>query len=175
MFIIFLFASLQYRSRVVGNKESLLLRLIGESGNMGIWRKHLLDKVKGDISQAEFKKILEVCVVLIVCEPKLSRPYCTYSPFCPPAFCPYYISMLILFVILTPQALEKSNKIKTVSSVREPRKKLYMLFGTEPNTAITGGTWYSDADFDAEFVNIVYKTCYEYLANRVCSRSCALV
>jgi hypothetical protein len=49
------------RARVVGNKESLLLRLIGESGNMGIWRKHLLDKVKGDISQAEFKKILEVC------------------------------------------------------------------------------------------------------------------
>jgi DNA-directed RNA polymerase III subunit RPC6 len=66
------------------------------------------------------------------------------------------------------QALEKNNKIKTVSSVREPRKKLYMLFGTEPNTAITGGTWYSDADFDAEFVNIVYKTCFEYLTQRVC-------
>lgn len=92
------------RSRAVGNKESLLLRLIGEAGNMGmcgrsfhlvlrfagqamflcnstwfivifflaglwlficvgIWRKHLLDKVKGDISQAEFKKIMEVCII----------------------------------------------------------------------------------------------------------------
>ena len=64
--------------------------------------------------------------------------------------------------------MEKGNKIKTVQSVREPRKKLYMLYSTEPHRSITGGTWYSDTDFDAEFVNLIYTKCLEFVAARVC-------
>lgn len=42
--------------------------------------------------------------------------------------------------------------IKSIRSVVSKSKKLYVLFDVEPAKEITGGPWYSDQEFDHEFV-----------------------
>lgn len=43
--------------------------------------------------------------------------------------------------------------IKSVRSVVSKSKKLYMVFDMVPAKEITGGPWYSDQEFDHDFVN----------------------
>lgn len=60
---------------------------------------------------------------------------------------------------LPQQALDKNIKlleqrllIKNVRSVGSKTKKLYMLYELAPAKEITGGPWYTDQEFDHEFV-----------------------
>lgn len=46
------------------------------------------------------------------------------------------------------------------------KKKVYMLFNLEPDKSLTGGAWYSDQDFEAEFVSILSQQCYRYLKEK---------
>ena len=48
--------------------------------------------------------------------------------------------------------LEQRMLIKSIRSVVSKSKKLYVLFDVEPAKEITGGPWYSDQEFDHEFV-----------------------
>lgn len=43
-----------------------------------------------------------------------------------------------------------------------------MLFDLEPDRSVTGGAWYSDQDFDAEFVYVLNQTCFKFLQEKVC-------
>lgn len=47
------------------------------------------------------------------------------------------------------------------------KKKLYMLFNLEPDTSVTGGAWYSDQDFESEFVEVLNQQCYRCLLQKV--------
>lgn len=49
--------------------------------------------------------------------------------------------------------MEQRNLIKSVRSVVSKSKKLYMIFDMVPAKEITGGPWYSDQEFDHDFVN----------------------
>lgn len=51
------------------------------------------------------------------------------------------------------KALETRRLIKPVKSVAAKAKKLYMLFNLQPAKELTGGVWYSDLEFDHEFIN----------------------
>ena len=42
-----------------------------------------------------------------------------------------------------------------------------MLFNLEPDITVTGGAWYSDQDFESEFVEVLNQQCYKYLEQRV--------
>jgi len=53
----------------------------------------------------------------------------------------------------TLKLLEQRQLIKSVKSVTSRAKKLYMLFEEVPATEITGGAWYTEGEFDHEFVN----------------------
>jgi len=60
---------------------------------------------------------------------------------------------------LPQQSLDKNIKlleqrllIKNVRSVGSKTKKLYMLYELAPAKEITGGPWYTDQEFDHEFV-----------------------
>ena len=44
---------------------------------------------------------------------------------------------------------------------------MYMLFNLEPDITVTGGAWYSDQDFESEFVEVLNQQCYKYLEQRV--------
>ena len=51
------------------------------------------------------------------------------------------------------KALEARQLIKPVKAVTAKAKKLYMLYDLQPDRSITGGPWYSDLDFDYEFIS----------------------
>ena len=53
----------------------------------------------------------------------------------------------------TLKILEQRNLIKSVRSVVSKSKKLYMLYDVIPAKEITGGPWYTDQEFDSEFVD----------------------
>jgi DNA-directed RNA polymerase III subunit RPC6 len=50
------------------------------------------------------------------------------------------------------KTLETRRLIKPVKSVTAKAKKLYMLYSLTPAKELTGGVWYSDLEFDHEFI-----------------------
>jgi DNA-directed RNA polymerase III subunit RPC6 len=52
----------------------------------------------------------------------------------------------------TLKMLSDRNLIKSVRSVVSKSKKLYMLYDVEPAKEVTGGPWYTDQEFDHEFI-----------------------
>lgn len=61
------------------------------------------------------------------------------------------------------KSLENKKIIKAVKSVAAHKKKVYMLFNLEPDSTLTGGSWYSGEDFESEFVDVLNQQCYRYL------------
>lgn len=53
--------------------------------------------------------------------------------------------------------LERRSLIKSVKSIHQKTKKIWMLYDLTPSTDITGGPWYTDNEFDHEFVNEIAK------------------
>lgn len=51
------------------------------------------------------------------------------------------------------KALEARRLIKPVKSVTAKSKKLYMVYELTPSKELTGGVWYSDLEFDHEFIS----------------------
>jgi DNA-directed RNA polymerase III subunit RPC6 len=51
------------------------------------------------------------------------------------------------------KSLENRRLIKPVKSVTAKSKKLYMLYDLTPSKELTGGVWYSDLEFDHEFIS----------------------
>ena len=64
------------------------------------------------------------------------------------------------------KALESKKLIKAVKSVNATKKKVYMLYGLEPDISVTGGAWYSDQDFESEFVEILNQQCCKFLQQK---------
>ncbi|XP_054707428.1 DNA-directed RNA polymerase III subunit RPC6-like [Uloborus diversus] len=66
--------------------------------------------------------------------------------------------------------LESKKRIKSVKSVAASKKKVYMLYDIEPDRTVTGGTWYSDQEFESEFVDVLNQQCYRYLQQvKICA------
>ncbi|KAG7202576.1 hypothetical protein KM043_009772 [Ampulex compressa] len=64
------------------------------------------------------------------------------------------------------KSLETKKFIKAVKSVAASKKKVYMLYNLEPDRSVTGGAWYQDQDFEAEFVDILNQQCYRFLEQK---------
>ncbi|KAK6181593.1 hypothetical protein SNE40_009417 [Patella caerulea] len=62
--------------------------------------------------------------------------------------------------------LESKKLIKAVKSVAASKKKVYMLYNLEPDRSVTGGAWYSDQDFESEFVEVLNQQCFKYLQQK---------
>lgn len=63
--------------------------------------------------------------------------------------------------------LETKKLIKAVKSVTASKKKLYMLYGLEPDKSVTGGAWYSGTEFESEYVQILHEQCYQFVKRRL--------
>lgn len=59
--------------------------------------------------------------------------------------------------------LETRKLIKAVKSVTASKRKLYMLYDLEPDKSVTGGAWYSDTEFESEFVQVLHEQCYKFI------------
>lgn len=66
----------------------------------------------------------------------------------------------------TLKILEQRSLIKSVRSVVSKSKKLYMLYDMQPAKEITGGPWYSEQEFDHEFVGALS----DFIVRAVASR-----
>jgi len=64
------------------------------------------------------------------------------------------------------KSLEGKKLIKAVNSVSAGKRKVYMLYNLEPDASVTGGAWYSDQDFESEFVDILNQQCYKFLEQK---------
>ncbi len=62
--------------------------------------------------------------------------------------------------------LESKKIIKAVNSVAAGKKKVYMLYNLEPDATVTGGAWYSDQDFESEFVDVLIQQCSKFLQQK---------
>jgi len=66
--------------------------------------------------------------------------------------------------------LEGKKLVKSVKSVAAAKKKVYMLYDLEPDRSVTGGSWYSDQDFESEFVQVLHQQCLKFLKQKNCHR-----
>ncbi len=53
------------------------------------------------------------------------------------------------------KALESRKLIKPIKAVNAKSKKRYMLYDLQPSKEVTGGPWYTDMEFDHEFISIL--------------------
>uniref|UniRef100_L7M8G7 DNA-directed RNA polymerase III subunit RPC6 n=1 Tax=Rhipicephalus pulchellus TaxID=72859 RepID=L7M8G7_RHIPC len=63
--------------------------------------------------------------------------------------------------------LESKKLIKAVKSVSASKKKVYMLFNLEPDRSVTGGAWYSEQEFESEFVEVLNQQCHRFLIKKL--------
>ncbi|XP_063774220.1 DNA-directed RNA polymerase III subunit RPC6 isoform X2 [Pseudophryne corroboree] len=62
--------------------------------------------------------------------------------------------------------MESKKLIKAVKSVAASKKKVYMLYNVQPDRSVTGGAWYSDQDFESEFVEVLNQQCFKFLQSK---------
>lgn len=62
--------------------------------------------------------------------------------------------------------LENRKLIKAVKSVNAGKKKVFMLYNLEAARSITGGIFYQDSDFEAEFVDVLNQQSLRFLQER---------
>lgn len=65
------------------------------------------------------------------------------------------------------KSLETRKLIKAVKSVAASKRKVYMLYNVEPDKSVTGGAWYSETEFESEYVDILYDQCYRFIHKRL--------
>lgn len=65
------------------------------------------------------------------------------------------------------KTLESKKLIKSVKSVHASKKKVYMLYDMTPDETLTGGAWYSDQEFESEFVEVLNQRCLKFLQQKV--------
>ena len=65
------------------------------------------------------------------------------------------------------KSLEAKKLIKAVKCVNATKKRVYMLYNLEPDRSVTGGAWYSDQDFESEFVEILNQQCHRFLYHKL--------
>ena len=68
------------------------------------------------------------------------------------------------------KSMESKKLIKSVKSVTAAKRKVFMLYDIEPDKSITGGAWYSDQEYETEFIDILYQQCLRYLMEQVNGR-----
>lgn len=64
------------------------------------------------------------------------------------------------------KTLESKKLVKAIKSVQASRKKVYMLYDLKPDESVTGGAWYSEQDFDYDFVEVLSANCLKFLRQK---------
>ena len=49
---------------------------------------------------------------------------------------------------------------------------MYMLYDLKPDESVTGGAWYSEQDFDYDFVEVLSANCLKFLKQKVLFTYC---
>lgn len=66
----------------------------------------------------------------------------------------------------TLKNLEQRKLVKAVKSVSNASRKVYMLYELEPAREITGGAWYTEHEFDSEFIGVLQHACHQFILHK---------
>jgi DNA-directed RNA polymerase III subunit RPC6 len=61
------------------------------------------------------------------------------------------------------KSLEKKSLVKSIKSIKNPTRKLYMLIDMVPSNEVTGGPWFTDQELDLDFIQTLGEHCYNYI------------
>lgn len=64
------------------------------------------------------------------------------------------------------KVLETRKLVKTVKSVQQKTKKLFMAYDLEPTREVSGGPWYTDQEFDHDFVATMKKLILRFIQEK---------
>ena len=110
-------------------EEKVVYKIVEEAGNKGIWARDI--RFKSNLSMTQLNKILNALE-----GKKLIKAVTSVS-------------------VLTPTNELIHSGCNQINFLQAAKKKVYMLFNVEPDRSITGGAWYSDQDFESEFIDIL--------------------
>ena len=65
------------------------------------------------------------------------------------------------------RSLESRRIIKSVHTVKNSTRKIYMLVGLEPAVELTGGPWFTDNVLDTELIDSIAEVCLRFVQNKV--------
>ncbi|KAG4305240.1 hypothetical protein PORY_001410 [Pneumocystis oryctolagi] len=61
------------------------------------------------------------------------------------------------------KSLESKQLIKAVKSVKNPTRKIFMVYDLVPSIELTGGPWFTDQEMDLEFIERLQGALYKYI------------
>ncbi|KTW26784.1 hypothetical protein T552_02785 [Pneumocystis carinii B80] len=61
------------------------------------------------------------------------------------------------------KSLESKQLIKAVKSVKNPTRKIFMIYDLVPSIELTGGPWFTDQEMDLEFIERLQGALYRYI------------
>ncbi|KAG4303363.1 hypothetical protein PCANB_000264 [Pneumocystis canis] len=61
------------------------------------------------------------------------------------------------------KSLESKQLIKAVKSVKNPTRKMFMIYDLVPSVELTGGPWFTDQEMDLEFIEQLQGALYKYI------------
>lgn len=64
------------------------------------------------------------------------------------------------------KSLESQRFIKSIKSVKNPTRKIYMLYNLQPSIEVTGGPWFTDNELDTEFIDSLLTVIWRYIASK---------
>lgn len=64
------------------------------------------------------------------------------------------------------KSLEGQRLIKSVKSVKNPTRKIYMLYHLEPSAEVTGGPWFTDSEMDSDFIDGLLFAVWKYVCDK---------
>lgn len=64
------------------------------------------------------------------------------------------------------KTLEERLLVKSVKSVQNASRKVYMLYELEPGKELTGGPWYGADAFDSEFISVLQNATLSYITSK---------
>uniref|UniRef100_A0A914ULI8 DNA-directed RNA polymerase III subunit RPC6 n=1 Tax=Plectus sambesii TaxID=2011161 RepID=A0A914ULI8_9BILA len=64
------------------------------------------------------------------------------------------------------KTLEHRKLVKSIKTLGATKKRVYMLYELEPDASLTGGAFYSEQEFDSQFVDLLNQQCLKFLKAR---------
>ena len=64
------------------------------------------------------------------------------------------------------RSLESRRIIKSVHTVKNSTRKIYMLAELEPAVELTGGPWFTDNSLDTDLIDSIAEVCLRFIQNK---------
>lgn len=69
-------------------------------------------------------------------------------------------------VVKVLKVLESRKLIKAIKSVTNKNRKVYMIYELEPSREVTGGAWYTENEFDHEFIKVLRNASLKFVLQK---------